>query len=327
MPRLRRCLLTVTGLGTLSLLASACGGGGHRSAVSTTSSTGPSTTLAPSGGASTSTSAPGTTLPTTTGGSTTTTNSGSTTTTGPLGGVTTTTQAGQVTSSTTTAPPSSTSTRRTTTTSAKPTTTTTVASHTGGGPAPVVPGTYQERQSGSFTAAGKTTSYPPNGTLVVDPARADRSQVWHRYVKAGTSPSDTTVLFRANGPFLASTSMAGPSGQLTCTFNPPLPAPPYPTKVGQTFSGQASCGSFTVSVQGKVDGTKVVSVGGTQVPTFVVDSTITTKGQVTATGTQTDWYAPSLRLSVHEAVTEQGTYEAFPFKSQITSDLVSVRPS
>jgi hypothetical protein len=194
-----------------------------------------------------------------------------------------------------------------------------------GGPAPTATGTYKYRQSGQSTIAGNATPVPAEGTLKVDPAGSDGTQVWHRVTDASRGPADTTLAFRPDGVFLVSTTQGG--GQLTCTFSPPLAAPPWPPAVGKTASGQANCGAFTMEVSSRTESTRQVTLDGASVQVFVVSSTITTRGQVESTGTEVDWYAPSLRLNVHIEVHAKGGGGAVPFSSDQTSDLVSARPS
>jgi hypothetical protein len=199
------------------------------------------------------------------------------------------------------------------------------------GPAPVLAGTYRFRQSGSSTVGSTTTAAPADGTMTVDPASSDGTQVFHRFVRAGQPPSDTTFSFQTSGMFITTVvtrmTVGTQTVAFTCTFNPPVPAPPWPPSVGATISGSGSCGSFTAQVTGRIDGTKTVTLDGAPVMVYVVDTTIVTHGQVESTQTQTDWFAPSLRLSVHNESRAKGTYGPFSFSSTLISDLESGRPS
>jgi len=42
---------------------------------------------------------------------------------------------------------------------------------------------------------------------------------------------------------------------------------------------------------------------------------------------ETQWFAPSLRLMAHDESNDSGTYGPFSFKSNVTRDLVSGQPS
>ena len=195
-------------------------------------------------------------------------------------------------------------------------------------PAPAAPGRYVVDQSGGVTAGVYQTSNPPQGTLVIDPVQPNGVQMSHRYVSSNSQPSDTATEYTAKGPYILSTSEQGPQGNTTCTFNPPIPAPPWPTSAGQTFGSQGNCGSFTVSVQGRVAGTQTDTLrDGETFTVWVIDSTLTLSGSVTGSGTQVDWYAPALRLPLHEQVDLNGTYSGVSFKLHNVSDLESSHPS
>ncbi|HET7523926.1 MAG TPA: hypothetical protein VFJ79_07275 [Acidimicrobiales bacterium] len=198
----------------------------------------------------------------------------------------------------------------------------------GGAPQPATPGTYTFDQSGGVTATGFSSSEPPQGTLVVDPVQSDGVQAWHRHVDPNNPPADTDTQFRSNGPFILSATEASPQGNTSCTFNPPLAAPPWPPVTGATFSSVGNCGSFTVSVQERIGGTQTATLkDGETFTVWVIDSTLNISGQVTGSGTQVDWYSPALRLPVHEQVDISGTYQALNFKLHSVSDLVSSHPS
>lgn len=195
-------------------------------------------------------------------------------------------------------------------------------------PAPAAPGRYVVDQSGGVTAGVYQASNPPQGTLVVDPVQPNGVQMSHRYVSSNSQPSDTATQYTAKGPYILSTSEQGPQGNTTCTFNPPIPAPPWPTSAGQTFGSQGNCGNFTVSVQGRIAGTQTDTLrDGETFTVWVIDSTLTLSGSVTGSGTQVDWYAPALRLPLHEQVDLNGTYSGVSFKLHNVSDLESSHPS
>ena len=197
-----------------------------------------------------------------------------------------------------------------------------------GAPRPATPGTYTFDQSGGVTATGFSSSEPPQGTLVVDPAQSDGVQAWHRYVDPKNQPADTNTQFRSNGPFILSATEASPQGNTSCTFNPALAAPPWPPVAGATASAVGNCGSFTVSVQERITGTQNVTLkDGETFAVWVIDSTLNISGQVTGSGTQVDWYSPAIRLPVHEQVDINGNYNGLGFQLHSVSDLVSSHPT
>jgi hypothetical protein len=199
------------------------------------------------------------------------------------------------------------------------------------GPAPATPGKYRYKQTGKATIGNGSSNVPSEGTLTVDPAKADGSQVFHRVVDPNGSSTDTTFQFKPDGIFLKATSTQSGSGfqsvSFTCTFNPPVPAPPWPPTVGATFAGKANCGDFTTEVKGKVDGTRQATVDGAPVDVFVISVAVVTHGQLESSGTDVQWFAPSTRLVVHDESHQKGSYGPFGFSSDVTSDLVSAKPA
>ena len=202
---------------------------------------------------------------------------------------------------------------------------------TGGGPAPARAGTYRMRQSGSTTIGTSTQHPPPEGTLKIDPGGADGKQVWHRVVDPNQASNDTTLAFRSDGMFIVQTVLRqGSGGQqltFTCNFDPGIPAPPWPPAVGKTYGGHGDCGSFTTDVSGRITGSRQVALDGKSIEVFVAETTITTHGQLESTGRQVNWFAPSLRLSVHDESHQKGSYGPFGFSSDGTSDLISAKPA
>jgi len=202
------------------------------------------------------------------------------------------------------------------------------SSGTGPAPAPPAAGTYVVDQSGTVTAGPYASSEPAQGTLVVDPVQPDGVQVSHRYISSKNPPANTSTQYRSNGPFILSTTEAGPQGNTTCTFTPAIPAPPWPTSTGESFASQGNCGNFSVAVQGRIAGSQSVTLkDGETFTVWVIDSTLTVSGQVTGSGTQVDWYSPALRLPLHEQVDMNGTYQGLAFKLHSVSDLESSHPS
>lgn len=194
------------------------------------------------------------------------------------------------------------------------------------GPAPIRPGTYTYRQSGTYSAGTKSGQFPPKGTLVVDAATSAGSQTTHRYVDPQGSPVNQTLLFRPQGELVQSETL-GQGGKVVCTFNPPLPAPAWPVTVGATASGTGNCGKFDATVNEKVTGTREAIVGTSSFKVFVISLSTNVSGPFQATETTTAWYAPALRLVVHEVDNAKATYGAYNFTSQLTSDLVAPDPS
>jgi hypothetical protein len=186
------------------------------------------------------------------------------------------------------------------------------------GPAPAAPGNYTFNGTGtSMVTFGTTTTPLPVGTeTLAVTSTGPGAQQW-----VGTSTT-SNLLFNGTGVFLQAETVFG----TTCTFSPAVAYPPWPLASGQPFQGQATCGSGTLYLSGHVAGTASVSVGGTNVSTFLVQSTLKLAG-TTLVISETDWYAPSLRLPVKSTVIAVGGSPSYSIASNTTYVLASTHPS
>jgi hypothetical protein len=191
-------------------------------------------------------------------------------------------------------------------------------------------GTYRYRQSGTNTAGATSMAVPPEGTLRVDPPSGS-TQVWHRATDPNQPPSDTTLQFRPDGMWITSqiqrVTVAGQTSQFSCGFPTPMPAPPWPPTVGANFTGHGDCGTFTVDVTGRITSTRTVTLDGISVPVFIIESSLTTHGQVQSSATETDWFSPALRLAVHTETHGSGTYGIVSYRTDTVADLESTKPT
>lgn len=201
------------------------------------------------------------------------------------------------------------------------------ASPAAAGPQPIAAGTYRYKQSGRASGGGQTRETPPEGRAVVDAPAADGTQVVHRYIDPDGEPQDTTFRFGADGMFILKTVIRQGGAEISCTFDPPVATPPWPPTVGATYGGTGECGAFTVSVDGKVTGTRTVALDGRSYDAFVLESSIATEGQFESNSTQVDWFVPELRLSAHTETNSTGKFGQVSFESSGTSDLISAVPA
>jgi hypothetical protein len=198
---------------------------------------------------------------------------------------------------------------------------------TSSGPAPAAPGTYRYHQAGSLSGT------PAEGTLVVAPASASGTQTWTRAVGGTVAPSTSVMRFDANGAYLVSPGSQA-AGAASCTFAAPVAWPPWPTTPGQSVSGSATCsgGISSYQVTGHVQATAPVAAAGTTVNAAVVVYTVTLSGTVSGspfnvTLTETDYYAPTLRVPVLTKTHVSGTAIGIPITTDRTDTLESLTPS
>jgi hypothetical protein len=193
-------------------------------------------------------------------------------------------------------------------------------------PQPIAPGTYRYRQTGRTTAGPQTYDAPPEGKAVIDPPSAEGTQAAHRYIDPEGQPADAYFLFAPDGIFLYETVITMGPTTINCVFEPALATPAWPPTVGGTSSASADCGSFTTNVTTKITGRTPVSIDGASYEAYVIETVITTEGDVVMTSRQVDHFVAELRLSTHTETESDGTYQGFDFASSGTSDLVSAIP-
>ncbi len=201
------------------------------------------------------------------------------------------------------------------------------AAPTPSGPSPAAPGTYRYRQVGSLAGT------PAEGTLVVSPASASGTQTWTRVVGGTVAPSTSIMRFDARGAYLVSPGSAA-AGAASCTFGAPVPWPPWPTTVGQSVSGSATCsgGISSYQVTGHVQAPATMSVAGSTINAAVVVYTVALSGTVSGspfnvTLAETDYYAPTLRVPVLTRTHVSGTAVGIAITTDRTDTLESVTPS
>jgi hypothetical protein len=197
------------------------------------------------------------------------------------------------------------------------------ASPTGGAAAikPATPGSYTYKTTGnsSFGPVNETS------TLKVDPPSGSDQHSAQTGQQGGT---ETVLRYQADGVYLVSLKL---SGQITKEFrlNPPGLALPQPATVGRTWSWTATStdGKTSVKSDFKVLRTETIAVGGEQVPTVVLETVVTTSGDLVSTSKGTRWVSEAYRLTVREDSQMQGTYSGFSFNSTTSSLLQSTKPS
>lgn len=200
------------------------------------------------------------------------------------------------------------------------------------GPKPATPGTYHYNQSGTFSASGSTQNDPPQGTVVVDPARSTGvgswQQVWHSYIDTSQPPTDSTFVINPSGISVVSEVIRQSSVTVSCTFAQPVQVIAWPPAVGHQFSGSSTCGGqFNLTVSGGITGTQSTTIDGAPVTAYVVTTNISTSGNLTSSGVEHDWFDPAAEVDVHQDSSQSGTYGFFKFTSQVTRTLVSAHPS
>jgi hypothetical protein len=140
---------------------------------------------------------------------------------------------------------------------------------------------------------------------VVSPAAPSGTQTWTRVVGGSLPAAVTVMLFNASGAYLVSPGSAVAGTQSSCSFAAPIPWPIWPTTVGRSTSGHATCRGpvTTYQVTSVVQGSATLTLDARTVTAAVVVNTIVITGRYNATPlnvttTETDYYIPTLRVPV-----------------------------
>ncbi|MCU1587762.1 MAG: hypothetical protein JWN31_1255 [Frankiales bacterium] len=227
--------------------------------------------------------------------------------------------------------------------SAKPdATATTRATKGSGGGASAVPATTAASaapEAASFTAPG-TYTYDSHGTITAGtPRKVDgtaelkvdkpKGTAQHSSLGGDQSATEQDVLHLSTGSYL--TRLVISTGGQSKEFRPakPVLGYPRPAAVGRSWSWSMTStdGKTHASYSGKVARRETLTIGGTHVDAWVIDSTLKLTGDLTLTDHETTWYDEQRLLQVKTRSQASGSFSGIPFTTDMTSTLRSVKPS
>ena len=220
----------------------------------------------------------------------------------------------------------------TATTAKRGSTATTRAGAAPGQPAPTSP--PPPAQPGvKFAAPGKYTydvagtsplGQPGPAQLTVDPPNgADQRSV----LSSNQGSTEQILRQQTDATYLVLLKTAQPAEEFRP--NPPVLAAPQPAPVGKTWSWTMTSvdGDTTVKSDFRVTGNETVAIGGEQVPTIVVEATITINSpSIAAVDKRTMWISDNYRLIVKQRDVVDTT-KPFASHSDITATLRSTKPA
>lgn len=191
------------------------------------------------------------------------------------------------------------------------------------------PGVYTLDSSGTVTLGNPGTPQDASGevTLTVDPIKDG--------VQHSTLHSDSTgdtvqdLLVRDTGTYAASLKLTSPAFTKEFRPSPAVLLVPDPARVGASWSwsGRSTDGKTTVSTTNKIVRPETLTIGGQKVACFVISTRLILAGDVDYTADITTWWAPEHRLPVKDRAVGKGSYNGFPFSTDITGVMRSVTPS
>ena len=187
-------------------------------------------------------------------------------------------------------------------------------------------GSYAATFSGTASVNGDPEKVPSSGSVVFSPSGSDLSQT------SPNVPGDVVLVqsYSAASTDLVSFSLG--SGSTKKTFRPATPVTflRYDATPGSTWSWQTKStdNKTTVSTTGAVIGNRTVNVGGQDIATIEIETTITISGDVRGSATLTTWVSPAHRLPVKQHQVINATASGpFGFSARVASDITSVLTS
>lgn len=187
------------------------------------------------------------------------------------------------------------------------------------------PGTYTYDSHGTFTA-GTPRKVDSTAELTVDKPSGNRQ---HSALGGEQSSTEQDVVHLSTGSYLARLVISLP-GQ-TKEFRPakPVLGHPRPAAVGRSWSWSMTStdGKTKAAYAAKVVRKESVTIGGTKVAAWVIDSTLKLTGDFAYTERGTIWYDESRLLRVKMRSQGSGSFSGIAFTTDVTNTLRSVKPS
>ncbi|MDP3713602.1 MAG: hypothetical protein Q8R60_14090 [Mycobacteriales bacterium] len=188
------------------------------------------------------------------------------------------------------------------------------------------PGDYLYDSSGTFSLGGAPQPVDGTSTLTVDPV-VDGTQ--HSVLEGEDSRTEQDVLVRENGTYVARLQITNAGFDKAFEFDPAEVLVPTPATVGTTWSWVATStdGKTRATQNSKVVRSETLTIGGKQVATQVIQTTLRLSGDISYTGEITTHYAESLHLPVKERTKGNGTVQGFSFSMDVTATARSTTPA
>jgi hypothetical protein len=190
-------------------------------------------------------------------------------------------------------------------------------------------GTYPVTFSGSASVDGKPQRVPSSGTIRLARSGANIQQT------SSDAPGDVVLVqhYGANESTLVSLQMT--ANNTTKTF---VPADPVtylqynsPAGTGWNWSATSTDGKTKVQATGIVGGTSNMVIGGENVATVLLTTTLTMSGDINGTAKLMTWASPAYRLPVQERqlinATAKVSWSSVKLISDVTTTFSRLTPS
>jgi hypothetical protein len=191
------------------------------------------------------------------------------------------------------------------------------------------PGTYTLDDTGTVTLGNPGTPQDASGTTTLT-VGALTNGVQHSSLHSdSTGDTEEDLLVRSTGTYVASLKLSSPAFTKELRPSPAVLLVPDPATVGSAWSWQATStdGKTHAAASNRIGSTQTLVIGGTKVVCAVVQTHLVLTGDVDYTTDLTTYWSPDYRLPVKTHSTGKGSYNGFPFSTDITSTMRSVKAS
>lgn len=190
-------------------------------------------------------------------------------------------------------------------------------------------GTYTLDAQGTVTLGnpGTPQDVRSESTLTVSPLK---DGVQHSTLHSEeTGDTEQDIVVRDTGSYAASLKLSSQAFTKEFLPDPPFLLMPDPAVVGKTWAWSATStdGKTKADATNKLVRNETLTIGGTKVATVVLQTHLVLSGDVDFTADITLWWAPDSRLPVKERTVGKGSYNGFPFSTDITATMRSTTPA
>ncbi|MCW2543196.1 MAG: hypothetical protein JWM40_748 [Frankiales bacterium] len=187
------------------------------------------------------------------------------------------------------------------------------------------PGTYTYDSHGTITAG---TPRKVDGTqeLKVDKPIVDRQ---HSSLGGDQGSTDQDVSHSNSGTYLVRLKLSAAGQPKEFKPEKPVLGHPRPAAIGKTWSWSMTStdGKTHAAYSARIARQETLTIGGTKVPTWVIESTLKLTGDIVFTDAETTWYDDVRLLQVKTHSKGSGTISGIAFTTDVTSTMRSVKPA
>jgi len=199
-------------------------------------------------------------------------------------------------------------------------------------------GRYAVRVSGSehvrfgpFSAC--TNTFPAATSLIVSPANGEPAASYdfdQRFYPESANKHDERHIYRYTAGAVtltyeeATVTCSGIKQSTTVAYSPAQTRLVLPLRVGASWHSEGGDSGRTEDATGQVVGTTVLTVGGRDYRTFVIDTHVVMSGSETGSRDQRWWWAPDLGMPLQWKESLSGSRSGASYREDVTCAVTSL---